>query len=86
MQMVQRHMIYSPERKENSGHNQNTCNQTKKNQAQLNGYSLCSRRSSSITSEWAVLHPFSCCPAFAGFQLPIFAPLKQAGPGFTLSP
>ncbi len=66
--MVQHHVIYSPEKKLNSGHNQNTCNHThiKYIQTQSSGCSLCSRRSSSIMSEWAVLlHLSRSCPCLS---------------------
>jgi hypothetical protein len=79
MQMVQHHVIYSPEK--NNSHNQDTCNHThiKHKYNQASSHSVRSG-SSFITSEWALLLLLfsSCCPCLCSASTAHLSP-SQAG-------
>jgi hypothetical protein len=86
MQMVQHHVIYSPEKQKNSGHNQNTCNHAhiKYKHNQVAAHSVPADPPPSHLNGrffFFFLHVISALP---GFNCPSF--LSWVGrPGFTPS-
>jgi hypothetical protein len=87
MQMVQHHVIYTPERKENSGHNQNACDHTHINASTIKWLLIL------FSADPPPSHPHGLdfffflhvVPAFAGLQMLILLPLSWAGSSPTLS-